>query len=140
VVVGCLVSALKEGRPNDQQPPKSLRCSQLLHESAILTGDTLRVSARIWLYKDLTTHPVVQYVAWISLPVFLILFSAGFVHIIAPQSIGNLAAARCNVSNSCLGLGSVGTLVLQVGYDAKRWLHFCCTATQHKAATYHKPL
>jgi chloride channel 2 len=49
------------------------------------------VSARIWLYKDLTTHPVVQYVAWISLPVFLILFSAGFVHIVAPQSIGNFA-------------------------------------------------
>jgi hypothetical protein len=59
-------------------------------ETAILTGDALRVSARIWLYKDLTTHPVVQYVAWISLPVFLILFSAGFVHIVAPQSIGKL--------------------------------------------------
>ncbi|KAJ4432065.1 hypothetical protein ANN_20679 [Periplaneta americana] len=45
--------------------------------------------ARIWLYKDLATHPVVQYIAWISLPVFLILFSAGFVHIVAPQSIGS---------------------------------------------------
>jgi hypothetical protein len=51
------------------------------------------VSARIWLYKDLTTHPVVQYVAWISLPLFLILFSAGFVHIVAPQSIGTQRAS-----------------------------------------------
>ncbi|XP_063220427.1 chloride channel protein 2 isoform X2 [Bacillus rossius redtenbacheri] len=46
--------------------------------------------ARIWLYKDLaSSHVVLQYVAWITLPVFLILFSAGFVHVIAPQSIGS---------------------------------------------------
>lgn len=30
-----------------------------------------------------------QYFAWVSLPVCLILFSAGFVHLIAPQSIGS---------------------------------------------------
>ncbi|KAL1115624.1 hypothetical protein AAG570_005914 [Ranatra chinensis] len=44
---------------------------------------------RIWLYRDLTSHPLAQYMAWVSLPVCLILFSAGFVHIIAPQSIGS---------------------------------------------------
>jgi len=44
--------------------------------------------ARIWLYRDLTSQPFVQYIAWVSLPVCLILFSAGFVHLIAPQSIG----------------------------------------------------
>ncbi|XP_014239221.2 chloride channel protein 2 isoform X2 [Cimex lectularius] len=44
---------------------------------------------RIWLYRDLATHPVVQYFAWVSLPLCLILFSAGFVHIVAPQSIGS---------------------------------------------------
>ncbi|XP_011503467.1 PREDICTED: chloride channel protein 2 [Ceratosolen solmsi marchali] len=42
-----------------------------------------------WLYEDLTSHPVLQYLAWVSLPVCLVLFSAGFVHIIAPQSIGS---------------------------------------------------
>ncbi|PSN46228.1 Chloride channel protein 2 [Blattella germanica] len=52
-------------------------------------GISMCNKARIWLYKDLATHPVVQYIAWISLPVFLILFSAGFVHIVAPQSIGS---------------------------------------------------
>lgn len=52
-------------------------------------GISMCNQARIWLYKDLATHPVVQYIAWISLPVFLILFSAGFVHIVAPQSIGS---------------------------------------------------
>ncbi|XP_065333405.1 chloride channel protein 2 isoform X1 [Cloeon dipterum] len=45
--------------------------------------------SRMWLYRDLSSHPLLQYVAWISLPVFLILFSAGFVHIVAPQSIGS---------------------------------------------------
>ncbi|XP_052120753.1 chloride channel protein 2 isoform X1 [Frankliniella occidentalis] len=46
--------------------------------------------ARIWLYRDIATqHIALQYLAWVSLPTFLILFSAGFVHIIAPQSIGS---------------------------------------------------
>lgn len=30
-----------------------------------------------------------QFIAWVSLPVCLILFSAGFVHLVAPQSIGS---------------------------------------------------
>lgn len=46
-------------------------------------------TARIWLYRDLTSQPYVQYFAWVSLPVCLILFSAGFVHLVAPQSIGS---------------------------------------------------
>lgn len=44
--------------------------------------------ARLWLYRDLTEHPAAQYVAWISLPVCLVLFSAGFVQLVAPQAIG----------------------------------------------------
>lgn len=47
------------------------------------------ISARIWLYRDLTSQPYAQYIAWVSLPVSLILFSAGFVHLVAPQSIGS---------------------------------------------------
>lgn len=45
--------------------------------------------ARIWLFRDLTDHPFAQYAAWVSLPVCLILFSAGFAHLVAPQSIGS---------------------------------------------------
>ena len=45
-------------------------------------------AARVWLYNDLTENPTLQYLAWISLPVFLVLFSSGFVHIMAPQAIG----------------------------------------------------
>ncbi|XP_049954141.1 chloride channel protein 2 isoform X1 [Schistocerca serialis cubense] len=52
-------------------------------------GISMCNKARIWLYADLTTHPAARFFAWISLPVVLILFSAGFVHIVAPQSIGS---------------------------------------------------
>ncbi|KAK6641646.1 hypothetical protein RUM44_013361 [Polyplax serrata] len=52
-------------------------------------GISMCIKARLWLYRDLTSHPALQYLAWVTLPVFLILFSAGFVHIVAPQSIGS---------------------------------------------------
>ncbi|XP_075145650.1 chloride channel protein 2 isoform X3 [Haematobia irritans] len=52
-------------------------------------GISICTNARVWLYRDLTTQPIAQYFAWVSLPVCLILFSAGFVHLIAPQSIGS---------------------------------------------------
>ncbi|XP_037944560.1 chloride channel protein 2-like [Teleopsis dalmanni] len=52
-------------------------------------GISICTNARIWLYRDLTSQPLTQYFAWVSLPVCLILFSAGFVHLIAPQSIGS---------------------------------------------------
>ncbi|XP_017144504.1 chloride channel protein 2 isoform X8 [Drosophila miranda] len=52
-------------------------------------GISICTNARIWLYRDLTSHPLIQYISWVSLPVCLILFSAGFVHLIAPQSIGS---------------------------------------------------
>ncbi|XP_076680058.1 chloride channel protein 2 isoform X5 [Andrena cerasifolii] len=52
-------------------------------------GISMCNNARIWLYQDLTHNPALQYIAWVSLPVCLILFSAGFVHIVAPQSIGS---------------------------------------------------
>lgn len=52
-------------------------------------GISMCTNARIWLYRDLTSQPIAQYFAWISLPIALILFSAGFVHLIAPQSIGS---------------------------------------------------
>ncbi|XP_051166762.1 chloride channel protein 2 isoform X1 [Leptopilina boulardi] len=52
-------------------------------------GISMCNNARIWLFGELTTHPALQYIAWVSLPMCLTLFSAGFVHIVAPQSIGS---------------------------------------------------
>ena len=45
--------------------------------------------ARLWLVNDLVANIYIQFLAWVSLPVLLILFSAGFVHVVAPQAIGS---------------------------------------------------
>merc|ERR1719210_2276484 len=45
--------------------------------------------ARLWLVKDIVENVYLQFVAWVSLPVLLILYSAGFVHLVAPQAIGS---------------------------------------------------
>ncbi|CAG2159629.1 unnamed protein product [Oppiella nova] len=45
---------------------------------------------RLWLYDDLTGDNIVyKYIAWTTLPVLLILFSSGFVHIVSPQAVGS---------------------------------------------------
>ena len=49
------------------------------------------------MYRDLATHPAVQYLAWICLPVFLVLFASGFVHILAPQAIGKRSLFLINI-------------------------------------------
>ena len=46
--------------------------------------------ARRLLYKEISDDSMfLKYVAWVSLPVFLVSFAAGFVHILAPQAIGS---------------------------------------------------
>lgn len=52
---------------------------------------TVLISARLWIYRDVARTPVEQYFAWISLPIFLVLFSAGFVYLLAPQAIGKIS-------------------------------------------------
>ncbi|VVC29034.1 Hypothetical protein CINCED_3A021062 [Cinara cedri] len=44
---------------------------------------------RIWLFKDMMFNQYLQYISWVLLPVSLITFAAGFVHLVAPQSIGS---------------------------------------------------
>ena len=50
-------------------------------------------SSRVWLFNNLkyyiADHVAVKYVSWIVLPVTLVLFSTGFVHIMTPQAIGS---------------------------------------------------
>lgn len=55
-------------------------------------GISMCTNSRVWLYRDLTADPTMQFFAWIALPVCLILFSAGFVHLVAPQSIGECSS------------------------------------------------
>lgn len=41
-----------------------------------------------WMYAELKENVALQYLAWVSYPLILILFSSVFCHLVAPQAIG----------------------------------------------------
>uniref|UniRef100_A0A8C7LN33 Chloride voltage-gated channel 2 n=1 Tax=Oncorhynchus kisutch TaxID=8019 RepID=A0A8C7LN33_ONCKI len=42
-----------------------------------------------WMYGGLNSNMLLQYLAWVTYPVVLITFSAGFTQILAPQAVGS---------------------------------------------------
>uniref|UniRef100_A0A8C6LVZ3 Chloride voltage-gated channel 2 n=1 Tax=Nothobranchius furzeri TaxID=105023 RepID=A0A8C6LVZ3_NOTFU len=42
-----------------------------------------------WMYGGLDSNMLLQYIAWVTYPVVLISFSAGFTQILAPQAVGS---------------------------------------------------
>ncbi|KAL0200359.1 hypothetical protein M9458_003546, partial [Cirrhinus mrigala] len=42
-----------------------------------------------WMYGGLHSNMLLQYLAWVTYPVVLITFSAGFTQILAPQAVGS---------------------------------------------------
>ncbi|XP_067385045.1 chloride channel protein 2a isoform X4 [Channa argus] len=45
--------------------------------------------AQKWMYAGLDSNMLLQYIAWVTYPVVLITFSAGFTQILAPQAVGS---------------------------------------------------
>ncbi|XP_052404968.1 chloride channel protein 2a isoform X2 [Carassius gibelio] len=45
--------------------------------------------AQKWMYGGLHSNMLLQYLAWVTYPVVLITFSAGFTQIVAPQAVGS---------------------------------------------------
>ncbi|XP_056913907.1 chloride channel protein 2a isoform X3 [Takifugu flavidus] len=45
--------------------------------------------AQKWMYAGLDSNLLLQYLAWVTYPVVLITFSAGFTQILAPQAVGS---------------------------------------------------
>uniref|UniRef100_A0A3B5MDV1 Chloride channel, voltage-sensitive 2a n=1 Tax=Xiphophorus couchianus TaxID=32473 RepID=A0A3B5MDV1_9TELE len=45
--------------------------------------------AQKWMHGGLDSNMLLQYIAWVSYPVVLITFSAGFTQILAPQAVGS---------------------------------------------------
>lgn len=43
------------------------------------------------MYGGLDSNMLLQYLAWVTYPVVLITFSAGFTQILAPQAVGEAA-------------------------------------------------
>lgn len=46
--------------------------------------------AQKWMYAGLDSNLLLQYIAWVTYPVVLITFSAGFTQILAPQAVGEM--------------------------------------------------
>ncbi|XP_010877684.1 chloride channel protein 2 isoform X2 [Esox lucius] len=47
------------------------------------------LEAQKWMYGGLESNVFLQYLAWVTYPVVLITFSAGFTQILAPQAVGS---------------------------------------------------
>nr|XP_046149834.1 chloride channel protein 2-like isoform X2 [Oncorhynchus gorbuscha] len=47
------------------------------------------LQAQKWMYGGLESNVFLQYLAWVTYPVVLITFSAGFTQILAPQAVGS---------------------------------------------------
>ncbi|XP_011485161.2 chloride channel protein 2 isoform X3 [Oryzias latipes] len=45
--------------------------------------------AQKWMFAGLDSNMLLQYIAWVTYPVVLITFSAGFTQILAPQAVGS---------------------------------------------------
>uniref|UniRef100_A0A8D3C0Z8 Chloride channel protein 2 n=1 Tax=Scophthalmus maximus TaxID=52904 RepID=A0A8D3C0Z8_SCOMX len=45
--------------------------------------------AQKWMYGGLDSNMLLQYIAWVTYPVVLITFSAGFTQILSPQAVGS---------------------------------------------------
>ncbi|XP_064135198.1 chloride channel protein 2 isoform X9 [Loxodonta africana] len=47
------------------------------------------LQAQQWMSRGLNTNILLQYLAWVTYPIVLITFSAGFTQILAPQAVGS---------------------------------------------------
>uniref|UniRef100_A0A8C1C1S0 Chloride channel protein n=1 Tax=Cyprinus carpio carpio TaxID=630221 RepID=A0A8C1C1S0_CYPCA len=52
-------------------------------------GRCVKCRTQKWMYGGLDSNVILQYLAWVTYPVVLISFSAGFTHIVAPQAAGS---------------------------------------------------
>ncbi|KAF5922217.1 hypothetical protein HPG69_007105 [Diceros bicornis minor] len=48
------------------------------------------LQAQQWMSRGLNTNLLLQYLAWVTYPIVLITFSAGFTQILAPQAVGTI--------------------------------------------------
>ncbi|KAK9520462.1 hypothetical protein VZT92_020347 [Zoarces viviparus] len=54
------------------------------------------LQAQKWMYGGLDSNVFLQYLAWVTYPVVLITFSAGFTQILAPQAVGGEKSSAHN--------------------------------------------
>ncbi|XP_057356644.1 chloride channel protein 2 isoform X3 [Manis pentadactyla] len=68
------------GPPSPRAPPELLEYGQ---------SRCARCRTQQWMSRGLNTSILLQYLAWVTYPIVLITFSAGFTQILAPQAVGS---------------------------------------------------
>lgn len=53
-------------------------------------------AAQKWMHGGLDSNLLLQYIAWVTYPVVLITFSAGFTQILSPQAVGKTCTHTCD--------------------------------------------
>uniref|UniRef100_A0A670YVY1 Chloride voltage-gated channel 2 n=1 Tax=Pseudonaja textilis TaxID=8673 RepID=A0A670YVY1_PSETE len=76
-------------KKSDQLSPAHLIISCALTSKPDFFPPSLSLAAQKWMYGGLDTNVFLQYMAWITYPIVLITFSAGFTQILAPQAVGS---------------------------------------------------
>lgn len=61
-------------------------------------------TAQKWMYGGLDSNVFLQYLAWVTYPVVLITFSAGFTQILAPQAVGTTKNTQSKKQNQTLSV------------------------------------
>ncbi|XP_063459080.1 chloride channel protein 2 isoform X7 [Pan paniscus] len=78
---------IRLGGPEPWKGPPSPRAAPELLEYG--RSRCARCRAQQWMSRGLNTSILLQYLAWVTYPVVLITFSAGFTQILAPQAVGS---------------------------------------------------
>lgn len=71
----------------------SSRCRWSLHVNSSVWCDALFLSfsAYKWMHGELKGNVALQYLAWVSYPMILVMFASLFCHLVSPQAIGELS-------------------------------------------------
>ncbi|XP_057594776.1 chloride channel protein 2 isoform X2 [Hippopotamus amphibius kiboko] len=78
---------IRLGGPEPWRGPPSPRAPAELLEYG--QSRCARCRTQQWMSRGLNTNLLLQYLAWVTYPVVLITFSAGFTQILAPQAVGS---------------------------------------------------
>lgn len=78
----------------------------------------LLLTAHVQLFSMLNGQPILQYFAWVGFPVVLVVFSAGFVHLVSANAIGKQISTDLFYSFSWICL-YIEELLPTVHLDAK---------------------
>lgn len=65
-----------------------------------LFSECFYLSAYKWIHGELKGNVLLQYLAWVTYPMILVMFASLFCHLVSPQAIGKLSITCQSLSTS----------------------------------------